>query len=612
MFSRLAGAMLGTVATVLLVASIPMDWWAGYPLVDGRKSEIPVYVGLLGGGGCNPETGACKAMEMATSFTIASYGALAATAVAALAMLALAISTIAKTRSRGRLAKIVITAAAVGFAIGVLLVVMGPTPATSHRVTMPGLGGDALFPAYGAYAFFGGILTAIAGSMLAVRGPEPARLPQFSDSLPSDSTYDSGVIGRPPQAPGTPHPGLFERGRASAGPLPGARTSAPAPARASTPAEQARASSGAQRASGLPGIPAPNRAMPDSPTVFGAPSLATYKPPVVPPVAAPMTGIPDGVLPVAPPNAPPADAFSQNPLPPSALPTTILPPGVVPPFGGESSPPPPRRPVPTPGAPFAGDNTIPRPRVPTPGHPSAVPPNAIARNVIPGAAPSSGAPTNIVVTNVLPPPSASAPVPPGPAAPRMSQLPGARSRSSTGKQGASAQRASAQGASAPPAERTIPAAIPPPPASPQVPVTATVPGIPALMDDDAANERFDAQKTVAREPVDPASIYASAEIGGLPTRASPVDPRRSAAPLPGVPRAPELPLPAPDTTDKNEALTRPSAGASAISTAPDSLPPPSASKAASGPSPACPQCDSPMAWIEEHLRFYCKSCRMYF
>lgn len=50
-----------------------------------------------------------------------------------------------------------------------------------------------------------------------------------------------------------------------------------------------------------------------------------------------------------------------------------------------------------------------------------------------------------------------------------------------------------------------------------------------------------------------------------------------------------------------------------ISTAPESLPPPKDNKQqASGPSPACPQCESPMAWVEEHLRFYCKSCRMYF
>jgi hypothetical protein len=51
-----------------------------------------------------------------------------------------------------------------------------------------------------------------------------------------------------------------------------------------------------------------------------------------------------------------------------------------------------------------------------------------------------------------------------------------------------------------------------------------------------------------------------------------------------------------------------------LSTAPASLPPPAADSAAAaaGPTPACPQCDAPMAWVEEHLRFYCKQCRMYF
>jgi hypothetical protein len=50
-----------------------------------------------------------------------------------------------------------------------------------------------------------------------------------------------------------------------------------------------------------------------------------------------------------------------------------------------------------------------------------------------------------------------------------------------------------------------------------------------------------------------------------------------------------------------------------ISTAPSSLPPPKeTSTQSTGPTPACPQCESPMAWVDEHLRFYCKSCRMYF
>jgi hypothetical protein len=49
-----------------------------------------------------------------------------------------------------------------------------------------------------------------------------------------------------------------------------------------------------------------------------------------------------------------------------------------------------------------------------------------------------------------------------------------------------------------------------------------------------------------------------------------------------------------------------------ISTAPESLPPPREDPQQAGPTPACPQCESPMNWVEEHLRFYCKSCRMYF
>jgi hypothetical protein len=50
-----------------------------------------------------------------------------------------------------------------------------------------------------------------------------------------------------------------------------------------------------------------------------------------------------------------------------------------------------------------------------------------------------------------------------------------------------------------------------------------------------------------------------------------------------------------------------------ISTAPASLPPPRQTDSMrAGPTPACPQCESPMAWVEEHLRFYCKQCKMYF
>jgi hypothetical protein len=75
--------------------------------------------------------------------------------------------------------------------------------------------------------------------------------------------------------------------------------------------------------------------------------------------------------------------------------------------------------------------------------------------------------------------------------------------------------------------------------------------------------------------------------------------------------APTMEQPAP--TMEQPAPTAVSAAVVPVSTAPASLPPPVDEPAASaGPSPACPQCEAPMGWVEEHLRFYCKSCRMYF
>lgn len=85
---------------------------------------------------------------------------------------------------------------------------------------------------------------------------------------------------------------------------------------------------------------------------------------------------------------------------------------------------------------------------------------------------------------------------------------------------------------------------------------------------------------------------------------------RTSQPMPAAPAAPAVAAPA-------AAALEPSASGSMpklpVSTAPASLPPPSEKQSmASGPSPACPQCEAPMAWVEEHLRFYCKSCKMYF
>jgi hypothetical protein len=147
--------------------------------------------------------------------------------------------------------------------------------------------------------------------------------------------------------------------------------------------------------------------------------------------------------------------------------------------------------------------------------------------------------------------------------------------------------------------------------------------------DAETNERFDARATVARDD------GASARDIGDHTDASVQPPEPDAAidehtdaavPLDARPgtasdlietrarekvSTTELALATGDSTSPETAPAK--EPKIPVSTAPESLPPPAENQAAtSGPSPACPQCEAPMAWVEEHLRFYCKSCRMYF
>nr|HEX4318198.1 hypothetical protein [Kofleriaceae bacterium] len=99
-------------------------------------------------------------------------------------------------------------------------------------------------------------------------------------------------------------------------------------------------------------------------------------------------------------------------------------------------------------------------------------------------------------------------------------------------------------------------------------------------------------------------------------------------PVAPPPRPAKMPTPPPGTLDATpdayastlfaQSPLSPAAIAAAkapVSTASQQLPPPKVIKTpppTQGPSPACPQCESPMAWVEEHLRFYCRSCKMYF
>jgi hypothetical protein len=105
-------------------------------------------------------------------------------------------------------------------------------------------------------------------------------------------------------------------------------------------------------------------------------------------------------------------------------------------------------------------------------------------------------------------------------------------------------------------------------------------------------------ETVPRERPSASQILTSAPKTPPPSRDKPAS---TPPPVVAATPAPVVHTPAPAKTPIP------------MSTASPDLPPPTEGQAATdGPAPACPQCDSPMTWVEKHLRFYCQTCRMYF
>ena len=129
-------------------------------------------------------------------------------------------------------------------------------------------------------------------------------------------------------------------------------------------------------------------------------------------------------------------------------------------------------------------------------------------------------------------------------------------------------------------------------------------GLAAHAQGDVPGDDTDATQTATAERMDLDALQD--EVARPPAKAAPDVPFKSLSAAKAA-ETKSVEKPAPAKSEKTSAPKVP------ISTAPASLPPPkSAAIPASGPTPACPQCEAPMAWVEEHLRFYCKSCRMYF
>jgi len=580
MSSRLAGAVLALIAAALLALSIVTSaWWSGHPEVEGRTIDAKtVFVGLHGAHGCNTGgDGKCSTLELPDAFIVTGYVELGAAGLSALAALALALLTLAGSDRRKGLATALFALAGLSVVIAIALIVQGPKIKTSQHVTVP--------MGYGMFVFFGGVAAGVLGAIIA-RRPFPKLQPR-----PSRAAAAPGLA--PPPAAGQQPVDVLALLRDDA-PRPAQPQPQPPAARpAVDPFAQTQALPGPAGPLAPPLFHAAPQLRPlyeTAPTVGGTSGYVAGAPAALPPQGpAPVPRAQVSAY-AGIPTPPPIN--EPRPKPASAAPPTAIPlPPIAPPKPA-TIPPPIAKPV-----------TIPPPRSQPPAAPAAPPTVGRSR---PGTVPPPGAIAARLKASSVPPPV----------------------------------RPASQGAAPPPevpaAVPTTPktlagAAIPAKPASPMLPVraetdpadhletverekdsdptgdptgdptneTAAAPGEVGDATDTSAAPAPEAEATALAEPLDteqgpavrPDSESDHAETN-MVEKQEPAEIVAVAAaePAPAAPEAPKIP----------------------ISTAPDSLPPPKQATTTTGPTPACPQCEAPMAWVEEHLRFYCKSCRMYF
>ena len=666
MSPRVAGAALALLAAVLLVASIagiPAGWWAGHPLRNGEPMhKKDVDVTMLTAVGCNTGgDGSCEPLPMTSGFDAVRYVELGTSGLLALAALMLAGATLTASERRKQLAKVVIAGAIACAVIAIVLIVMPKMKIKTISLPIgPGL-----------FVFFGGIACAILGSILAMRptpklelqpprqsfapmlAPPPTAQPVDVLALLHDDPRAHPVDPtRPPPSPGGQLAG-------PAGPLapPGygampptyPTMPTPAPFRAPEPAMP------------FPAPPAPFGAHP------GGPPLATPPPPdararsasVAPPPSPPDRSKASGSMPAALGDrskasssmpALPGDRFKASgtapampgpdrskgsgnvPALPDVRPTSPSgsPPSAEARTKAASIPPPARAkagsvaPIDRPKSPIpstvAGLMPPARPKGPT-----GVPPS---RGLDASVPPPAG-PRPTTVAAVVPPPVHVAPLLPAMLPIRAATDPTDhletmdRDAMTIARDGAPAVSIGRPATDASIGDSTDANVVLPPgsDAAEDAADNAETTGI----------EKFSATDLAARDST--SDIQTSAQRQLTPSELVRTVARESQSEIETIARekisASELaigdstsPVVVPIEPTRSaieelgEAPTQLAASVPAkipVSTAPESLPPPNKDEvASSGPTPACPQCEAPMAWVEEHLRFYCKSCRMYF
>ncbi len=567
------------VATALLLlatlAPIPIAgqtnaWWSGHPSVDGGKpiEAKEVTISLFSSKGCNTGgDGECQAVPLGGGFRGVRYTEMALVSLLGLFTLLLGIASLRVKRSRASFAKVVMVAAMISAIGSIVLLVMGTDIKSSKPVAVP------MGP--GLILFFIGTATAIGAAVVALlpyHEPLPRSLPVFplpaqmpvaqpaafdvealmaQDSLrPAAGPERELMMGRP-QSPGGALPG-------HAGPL--VPHSGPQPLFQSAPRLRPLYEANGGFAPTAQPVQFPTR----PPTPIGHAAVNAALGLDTPPKGIPTVGSP--VIPLPPLQAPK--------LPPPTRTKTMSAAPPLPPIAKRIPPPPTMRPPPT----------------------TKPPPLKI----------QSGSPTMM---------SAAVPMPPQrPSADEMLKTANFEKSLATGDStdNLDADLIEASDSAAKPIDMPFDTSTAENSTSafqrdmPFDTSTAenSAKAFQADENTDASGGSVDDLETAAREkienPEEPAPRGSSTAVE-LATRNSGTEvelnpaPRASASSVISSAAAPPAKTPKPS-----------------ISTAPESLAPPPEGAPSSGPSPACPQCEAPMAWVEEHLRFFCKSCRMYF
>lgn len=676
MASRALGASLALATAAAFVVSIASSaWWSGHPVVEGKEITAKhVFAGPLGATGCNTGgDGSCEAIALASDIRLVGYGTLAATALATIfaVILLFAASRISERRKGIALASLAFTLIAAG--AGVAFLALGPGLQTSQHVEVPIGWGTFVF---GGGVVTSLLATIVARSLepepLRLKSPDAPAHRESAPPAPTTPPTQAPLHAPLALAATVPAQALatVPPSPAMAAPPPAvvASPAPPAPHRAAVMTAQTEAAAllVTQRASAPPpAAPPPRPAIapttPPAPSASGAPPLPGIAPASASSSRVKAASVPPPLRPPSPSEVPPrsrtpsaagSDVFAVMPLAsdagssakngsdngparpfalgsdslrpksPSSAPLT----DALRPKSPSNVPPPPRdplRPKPTTSSPLDKRPIVPPPAV---GTKPAPPARGTAGVSPPTAKPLPGltrpSPPRVPTQHATPPPAAA-----------------------TGTDAATANRPQAgrsANAASPPRSPTLATAVPPPPvetddkpstaavALPTTPpkpradtdartgknriVDATEPNLPAAPPRasteveavDAVRETT-AQTLMAPEPPpprDPEDLLKTFEANPKSFDRSAKEP--SAA---GASASPQAPIPTLERTagPGERAVQVP------ISTAPSTLPPPKQLDAEpSGPSPACPQCEAPMSWVEEHLRFYCRQCRMYF